>query len=80
MQAGGSLNPDWVELLMGWPKGWSSLEPLSDAPMIGWDEGWEDGTPRTSKGVTARVDRLKAIGNGQVPQCVAAAWRILASE
>jgi hypothetical protein len=27
--------------------------------------------------VAARVDRLKAIGNGQVPLCAAAAWRIL---
>jgi hypothetical protein len=24
-----------------------------------------------------RVDRLKAIGNGQVPLCAATAWRIL---
>ena len=22
------LNPDWVELLMGWPKGWTRLSPL----------------------------------------------------
>jgi DNA (cytosine-5)-methyltransferase 1 len=28
-------------------------------------------------GVGARVDRLKAIGNGQVPLCAAEAWRIL---
>jgi hypothetical protein len=27
--------------------------------------------------VAARVDRLKAIGNGQVPLCAAEAWRIL---
>jgi hypothetical protein len=27
--------------------------------------------------VAARVDRLTAIGNGQVPQCAAAAWRCL---
>jgi hypothetical protein len=27
--------------------------------------------------VAARVDRLKAIGNGQVPLCAASAWRIL---
>jgi len=25
---GGQLNPDWVEWLMGWPIGWSALEPL----------------------------------------------------
>ena len=28
-------------------------------------------------GVAARVDRLKAIGNGQVPLCAATAWRLL---
>jgi hypothetical protein len=28
-------------------------------------------------GVAARVDRLRAIGNGQVPQCSAQAWRLL---
>ena len=33
--------------------------------------------PRVSKSVAARVDRLKAIGNGQVPLCAATAWRIL---
>jgi hypothetical protein len=27
--------------------------------------------------VASRVDRLKAIGNGQVPQVAALAWRIL---
>jgi hypothetical protein len=27
--------------------------------------------------VASRVDRLKAIGNGQVPQVVAAVWRKL---
>lgn len=25
---GGQLNPRWVEWLMGWPVGWTSLEPL----------------------------------------------------
>jgi DNA (cytosine-5)-methyltransferase 1 len=27
-QAGGALNPDWVEWLMGWPLGWTDLRPL----------------------------------------------------
>ena len=30
-------------------------------------------------GMAARVDRLKAIGNGQVPLCAATAWRILSA-
>jgi DNA (cytosine-5)-methyltransferase 1 len=32
---------------------------------------------RVADGVAARVDRLKAIGNGQVPLCAATAWKIL---
>jgi hypothetical protein len=27
--------------------------------------------------VVARVDRIKAIGNGQVPLCAATAWKLL---
>lgn len=34
---------------------------------------------RVAHGVAARVDRITAIGNGQVPQCAAEAWRILTS-
>ena len=42
--------------------------------------GWWSTEPamgRVADGVAARVDRLKAIGNGQVPLCAATAWRIL---
>jgi hypothetical protein len=31
-------------------------------------------------GVANRVDRLKAIGNGQVPLCAAIAWKILSDD
>jgi hypothetical protein len=30
-QVGGSLNPMWVEWLMGWPLGWTDLKPLATA-------------------------------------------------
>ena len=42
--------------------------------------GWWSVEPRLGRvahGVACRVDRLKAIGNGQVPQVVAAVWRKL---
>ena len=42
--------------------------------------GWWAVEPRVGRvahGVASRVDRLKAIGNGQVPQVVAAVWRKL---
>ena len=29
VQVGGSLNPTWVEWLMGWPLGWTSLDALA---------------------------------------------------
>ena len=35
---------------------------------------------RMDDGVAARVDRLKAIGNGQVPLCAATAWNILSKD
>lgn len=33
---GGKLNPRWVEWLMGWPIGWTSLEPLATARFRQW--------------------------------------------
>jgi len=37
----------------------------------------EPNVDRVVNGMASRVDRLKAIGNGQVPLCAATAWRIL---
>lgn len=46
-----------------------------------WQNGsWENAIPRTAVGVASRVDRLKAIGNGQVPAVVRAAWELLTRE
>ena len=39
----------------------------------------EPNVGRMADGVAAGVDRLKAIGNGQVPLCAATAWRILSN-
>lgn len=173
-EGGGSLNPDWVEWLMGWPLYWTSLEKIpifayqqwqdetgnwkeagaTDVPdeamrNVWWSNdpsaaprGWECdeqrsgqcesalskvphegshddrelgargsedcGLPclweefqteeneageavwkcgvcqrtrpkvgRVAMGITSRVDRLKAIGNGQVPAVVRLAWNTL---
>jgi DNA (cytosine-5)-methyltransferase 1 len=48
----------------------------------GWigDKSWwqfEPDVGRMAYGISASVDRLKAIGNGQVPLCAATAWRVL---
>jgi len=37
----------------------------------------EPNLDRVANGVAAGVDRLKAIGNGQVPLCAATAWKLL---
>ena len=49
------------------------------AGLVGRAEWWEvePDVGRVANGVAARVDRLKAIGNGQVPAVAATAWRIL---
>ena len=45
-----------------------------------WRGGrWERGIRRLETGVPNRSGRLRAIGNGQVPQCAAVAWRELMS-
>jgi DNA (cytosine-5)-methyltransferase 1 len=49
--------------------GWSVQGNWSIEPNVG----------RVANGVAARVDRLKAIGNGQVPLCAATAWRLLST-
>ena len=35
-QAGGSLNPTWVEWLMGWPLAWTDLKPLETGKFRQW--------------------------------------------
>ena len=41
------------------------------------DWSTEPNVGRVADGVAARVDRLKSIGNGQVPLCAATAWKLL---
>lgn len=83
----GVLNPEWEELLMCWPIGWTNLEPL---PILNWpfrDRGafvskrglpqheWEP--PRTCGKIPNRNARVKAIGNGQDPSALVLAVRML---
>jgi hypothetical protein len=80
----GRLNPDWVEWLMGWPVGWTALEPLSDRWGALWEaevavqnRGWDEeppGIPRLNKDVPNQTSRLRSIGNGWVPLCGAVAF------
>jgi hypothetical protein len=93
-----ALNPDWVEWLMGWPIGYTAVEPLArDA--TGWRQrrAWrranqgfcwwstdpanepEAGVTRVASQILFRIQRLKCLGNGQVPLVAAVAWLTLAS-
>jgi len=78
----GMLSPDWVEYLMGWPIGHTDIE-RDTVEFIPWSDGdpADTGhTPRTGNGIKHRAARLKAIGNGQVPQAMVLAWQILSEE
>ena len=68
-------NTDQARLQVGdWSTG--SSGPLSSIEQCHWWHSEPD-VGRVANGVAARVDRLKAIGNGQVPLCAATAWRTL---
>jgi len=85
----GLLNPDWVEWLMGWPIGWTSLDPLPEQNYQLWIDGminrdWWNVDPadvgylsRLCEGYKGRADRVKVLGNGQVPATAHEAWRQL---
>ena len=78
---GGELNPDWVEWLMGWPVGWTDPDA---GDVLAWIDLPDDPADldKSDAGYIARIttrrkfrrDRIKALGNGQVPLCAAVAF------
>lgn len=73
----GQLNADWVELLMGLPIGWTDIN-VAKEDIESW-QGWPAAInveqyayepPRVIVGQKKRAKRLKALGNGCVPQQV----------
>jgi DNA (cytosine-5)-methyltransferase 1 len=74
-QASEKLNPDWVEVLMGFPVGWTDLDKTdidltNKFPQAWLDGSWEEGIPRTTTRRDGRAARLKQLGNALVPQVV----------
>ncbi len=75
---GGRLNPDWVEWLMGWPIGWTRPESVK----MDWRD-WRRNPADTGEvpmvviSCEERKNRIKAIGNGQVPMVIVLAWNTL---
>lgn len=79
------VNPTWVEWLMGWPISWTKLTAIEPD----W-RNWECDPaelnslhplfiPRVVLECVENPDRLKALGNGQVPAVVAIAWEVLSA-
>jgi DNA (cytosine-5)-methyltransferase 1 len=63
-----------------WELGFAKQEHDSGRGSTDGSRQWwsvEPNVGRVAHGVACRVDRLKAIGNGQVPLCAATAWRVL---
>lgn len=77
MTVDGQLNADWVEWLMHWPMDWTSLEPLIKLVWLNPSTDPHPEIPRITTGQKNRTNRLKAIGNGQFPDCAAWAWKLL---
>ena len=78
LQRGKWIRNNKKENSRGFESAYGSTSKCS--PTYGKETNWwhfEPNICRVADGVAARVDRLKAIGNGQVPLCAATAWRIL---
>lgn len=78
LEGNGRLNPDWVEWMMGLPIGWTN--PLVPNAHLQLHPGWRREPrwlPRTvAHNVPNRAKRIRALGNGLVPQTaeVALGW------
>lgn len=67
---------DRQSLAVGQGQRWNACQELQAIERADWWQS-EPNVGRVAHGVAARVDRLKAIGNGQVPLCAATAWKLL---
>lgn len=79
------LDPTWCEWFMRFPLGHTSLEPMDPKEFERWkntspEEWWSEepkGVPRFTYERSRRIDRVRALGNAQVPDVAKAAWEAL---
>jgi hypothetical protein len=53
-ETGGSLNPTWVEWLMGWPLRWTSLDPMPLALWAAWVNAFQNDVTASDASATDR--------------------------
>jgi hypothetical protein len=69
IEGNGRLNPVWVEWMMGLPAGWTDASvPYAD--LVAHNDWQHEPLPRTvaDRSVPDRTKRIRALGNGLVPQ------------
>ena len=54
----GALNPDWVEKLMGWPRGWSSLDSISHSEILFWVMGFQNENDKRTRKILQMLRRV----------------------
>jgi DNA (cytosine-5)-methyltransferase 1 len=82
---GVSLNPDWVEILMGFDIGWTDIDRNDLESWPGWpaSRGLDQCAyepPRVAKGGKNRAKRLRCLGNAVVPQQAYPIFRAIMEE
>lgn len=63
-QAGGQLNPTWVEWLMNWPLGWTDLDKLSTEIFDDWHRKTKGAEDSAAKSYFRGLSEMRGTRNG----------------
>lgn len=83
-KVGGCLSPTWCEWFMGWPIGWTDLNPMPEFRILplGQDPARSGEIERIvqPRAIKRRSSRIKMLGNGQVPYAMMLAFMELSGK